>query len=188
MHDCIGNSRKREKERGGGRSYCFSVNFKIDDVIERALVPLQALRQELQSVQYYVIFLFIICNYKYVSRTMKPSKLSAIPIEDFPLVKGREESKVRLNRKEDDGQKSGWSSLFAPSDVSLLREGIRFVFADATRRLESREKENRERRKEKRRKKGEGGVAKRNAEGMPFAFSQSRRNFARLDGNWRTEK
>lgn len=129
----------KEKERGGG-SYCFSVNFKIDDVIERALVPLQALRQELQTVQYYVIFLFIICNYKYVSRTMKPSKLSAIPIEDFPLIKGREESRVRLNRKEDDGQKSRWSSLFAPSDVSLLREGIRFVFADATPR-ESRKRE-----------------------------------------------
>lgn len=61
-------------------------------------------------------------------------------IEDFPLVKGREKSRARLNRKGDDGQKSERSSLFAPSDVSLLREGIRFVFADATPR-ESRKRE-----------------------------------------------
>lgn len=49
------------------------------------------------------------------------------------------------------------------------------------RRLESREKENRGRKKGR-------GETERNAGGMPLALSQSRRNFARLDGNWRNWK
>lgn len=51
-----------------------------------------------------------------------------------------------------------------------------------SRKRESRMKKERRKGRERRRE------AKRNAGGMPLALSQSRRNFARLDGNWRTEK
>lgn len=85
-------------------------------------------RQELQTLQYYTMLVFIICNYKYISRTIKLSKLSAMLMEDFPLVKGREKSRVRLNRKGDDGQKKRTVKSFCAERCLFITRGNPLCF------------------------------------------------------------
>lgn len=57
-------------------------------------------------------------------------------------LKDRDKRKLRLNRKQDDGRQvkrnKRSSRFFAPGEVSLLREGIRFVFTDASRIMKKR--------------------------------------------------
>lgn len=132
-----------------------------------------------------ITWYFIICNYKYRSWTIKPSKLSPIGIEDFLSIKrkGKEQSETESQRRWRAKKANG--QVFLHQATSLYYAGESALFSP-TRRLESREKENRGwHRKKKKGRKGrrKKGGAKRNVEEMPLAFSQSRRNFARLDRN-----
>jgi len=60
--------------------------------------------------------------------------------------------------------------FFAAGEVSLLREGIRFVFTDASRIMKKRIADS-VKKKGTRKEVAGGGKAKRNAEGMPLALS-----------------
>lgn len=84
---------------------------------------------------------------------------------------------------------NGQAAFLRRPGVSLLREGIRFVFADASgvarKRIADAVNERKERAGGGEAGRGEG---RKEMQKECHSLSQSRRNFARLERNWWTEK